>query len=92
MKPQNQTTTAVSQDIPAKQSPSLPPGFDPSKHPHYSVQNSIYSLLLSALSLSVNYESAPNTEARQRKLDDLAKDYLETCDAIKIRATDGQPD
>jgi len=30
----------------------IPPGFDPKQYPHYDLQSSIYSLLLSALTLS----------------------------------------
>lgn len=70
---------------PEKQPLRLPADFDPSKFPHYSVQTSIYGLLLSALNLSEHYEKFPSFEARQRKLEDLLKDYLETCDALKLK-------
>lgn len=78
--PQENITAETSQ-----QPLHLPEEFDPSKFPHYSVQSSIYGLLLSALNLSEHYERFPNTEARQAKLEDIVKDYLETCDALKLK-------
>lgn len=75
---------------PEKQPLSLPPDFDPTKYPHYSVQSSVYSLLLSALSMAEHYERVPGMEQRQKKLDDVVKDYQDTCDAIKIKSSDGQ--
>lgn len=69
---------------PERQRLKLPPSFDPSKYPHYSVQSSIYSLLLSALTMSEHYEKYPGAEERQKKLDELIRDYQETCDPLKI--------
>jgi hypothetical protein len=69
---------------PEKQPLSLPPGFDPSKYPHYSVQSSVYSLLLSALAMSEQYEKYPNHEQRQHKLDELVKEYQATCDTLRV--------
>lgn len=74
-------------ELPIEKQPlKLPPDFDPSKYPHYSVQSSIYSLLLSALNMSEHYEKYPNAEARQKKLDELVRDYQDTCDPLKIKA------
>ncbi len=86
--PQENLTAETSQ-----QPLHLPEEFDPSKFPHYSVQTSIYGLLLTALNCSEHYEKFPGTEARQQKLEDLVKDYLETCDALqlKIGASAKQP-
>jgi hypothetical protein len=78
--PQENATAEVSEQV-----LRLPPEFDPNQFPHYSVQTSIYGLLLSALNLSEHYERFPNTEARQAKLEDIVKDYLETCDALKLK-------
>lgn len=74
---------------PSGQSPQtrpVPPAFDPSKYPHYSVQSSIYSLLLSALNMSEHYEKHPDAETRQKKLDDLVRDYQNTCEHLKIKS------
>lgn len=69
---------------PEKQPLHLPASFDPKKYPHYDVQASIYSMLLSALTLSTHYERFPGVEERQRKIELLLKDYLDTCNQIKI--------
>lgn len=71
---------------PEKQPLRLPAEFDPTKYPHYSVQSSVYSLLLSALNLSVHFEKFPGFEERQKKLEMLIKDYQETCDPIRVGA------
>jgi hypothetical protein len=74
-------------ELPIEKQPlKLPPDFDPSKYPHYSVQSSIYSLLLSALNMSEHYEKYPDAETRQKILDDLVRRYQETCDPLKIKA------
>lgn len=72
---------------PEKQPLRLPRDFDPSQFPHYSVQTSIYALLLSALNLGEHYEKFPGAEARHKKLEDVMKDYLSTCDALKLKTT-----
>lgn len=69
---------------PERQPLHLPVAFDPRKYPHYKVQVAIYSLLLSALNMSEHFEKLPGKEERQRKLELLIKEYLETCDPIKI--------
>jgi hypothetical protein len=61
-----------------------PPDLDPTKYPHYDLQSSIYSLLLSALTLSVHYEKYPGTKERQQKLELVLKDYLESCNQINL--------
>lgn len=71
---------------PERQPLRLPPEFDYSKYPHYSVQSSIYSLLLSALNMSEHYEKFPNSEARQKKLEDIVRDYQDTCDPLKFKS------
>jgi hypothetical protein len=68
------------------QSGKLPPDFDPSKYPHYSVQSSIYSLLLSALNMSEHYEKYPDAETRQKKLDELVREYQDTCESLRIKS------
>lgn len=74
-------------ELPIEKQPlKMPPNFDPSKYPHYSVQSSIYSLLLSALNMSEHYEKLPGAEARQKKLDELVRDYQDTCDPLKYRS------
>ncbi len=72
---------------PEKQPLRLPPDFDPSKFPHYSVQSSIYGLLLSALSLAEHYERFPNREERMKDLEAVMKKYLATCDTLKLKTT-----
>ena len=66
-----------------KQALHLPASFDPKMYPHYNVQASIYSMLLSALNLSEHFEKFPGVEERQRKLEDLITAYLATCDPTK---------
>ncbi len=84
------TKPTTNQQPSAQTQPSaLPPDFDPLKYPHYSVQSSIYSLLLSALGLAENYERMPGKEGRWEDLDALIKKYLETCDLIKFRIQSG---
>jgi hypothetical protein len=61
----------------------LPPDFDPAKFPHYSVQSSIYSLILSALHLSTHYEKWPGAEKRQAKLEKLLTRYLKTINDVQ---------
>jgi hypothetical protein len=79
------TPAACQQDIPVKQACGLPPNFDPSDYPHYNVQSSIYSLLLSALSMSEHYERFPGVEERQRLLDRLVRDYQDTCEPLRVK-------
>ncbi len=79
----NEDRVPESELPPERQPLHLPVSFDPRKYPHYNVQISIYTLLLSALNLSENFEKYPDYEERQRKLELVIKDYLETCDAIK---------
>lgn len=67
---------------PDKQPLHLPAGFDPKKYPHYDVQSSVYSMLLSALTLSLHFEKFPNKEERQGKLEILVSDYCKTCNQI----------
>jgi len=69
---------------PERQPLRLPREFDSSKWPHYDVQNSVYCLLLSALNLSEHFEKYPGYDDRQKKLESLLKDYLVTCDQIKV--------
>lgn len=68
---------------PEKQPLRLPANFDPRNHPHYSVQSSIYSLLLSALAMSEAFEKFPGLDERQRDLGNLVKKYQDTCDPLK---------
>lgn len=85
-----QVSAPVEEDIPESELPPekqplrLPAGFDSTKWPHYDVQNSVYCLLLSALNLSEHFEKYPGAEDRQKKLESLLKDYLVTCDQIKV--------
>ena len=79
-----QNPPAGQQNSPQDQASKLPPGFDPGKYPHYSVQSSIYSLLLSALSMAEHYERYPGAEERHRQLDSLVRDYQETCEPLRI--------
>jgi hypothetical protein len=72
---------------PERQPLRLPRDFDPSKFPHYSVQSSIYALLLSAMGLSEHYERYPEKEARQKKLEEIMKDYLSTCNSLSLKTT-----
>lgn len=72
---------------PERQPLRLPRDFDPSKFPHYSVQSSIYALLLSAMGLSEHYERYPEKEVRQRKLEEIMKDYLSTCNSLSLKTT-----
>ncbi len=72
---------------PERQPLRLPRDFDPSKFPHYSVQSSIYALLLSAMGLSEHYERYPEKEARQKKLEEVMKDYLSTCNSLSLKTT-----
>jgi hypothetical protein len=72
---------------PEKQPLRLPRDFDPSKFPHYSVQSSIYGLLLSALSLAEHYERFPNSEERRKDLESILKKYLTTCDSLQLKTT-----
>lgn len=57
--------------------------FDPKGFPHYDVVRAIYSLLLSAMSLSEHYGRLPGYEDRQKKLEALAKEYLDLCENIQ---------
>ena len=85
-KPPGTTTQAGKTKLPPEQQPlHLPAEFDPRKYPHYEVQVAIYSLLLSALNLSDHFEKLPGVEERQKKLESLVKDYLDTCDPLKIQ-------
>ena len=67
--------------------PKRPTDFDFAKYPHYSVQTSIFSLLLSALNMSEHYEKFPNAEIRLKKLEDLVRDYQDTCDPLKFTSS-----
>ncbi len=58
------------------------PTIDPDKQRHYQVQSSIYSLILTALNLSLAYEVYPNGDKRRSKLDALAAEYGQTCNQI----------
>lgn len=69
---------------PEKQPLHLPAAYDPKKYPHYDVQSTAYSMLLSALTLVTHYERYPGYETRQKKLEDVLKDYLGTCNQITI--------
>lgn len=68
-----------------KQTKPAPPDLDLDKYPHYSVQSSIYSLLLTALNLSERYEKYPGAEERQEILDDMVRVYQNTCDLLRIK-------
>ena len=77
-----ETPTQPSQREPSK----VPPNFDPSRYPHYSVQSTIFSLLLSALNMSEHYERFPGAEERQRLLDRLVYEYQQTCEPVTIKS------
>jgi len=92
MKPKRQNTSIGSEQIsednelpPLRQPLHMPPEFDPERYPHYSVQSSIYSLLLTALNVSDHYEKYPGAEGRQRSLEELITQYVEICDALKFK-------
>lgn len=68
---------------PEKQPLKLPSEFDPKKFPHYDVQVSVYSLLLSALTLSLHHEKFPGAEERQKRIEVAMKEYADTCDTLK---------
>jgi len=73
-------------ELPPEQQPlRLPPDFDYRDYPHYSVQSSIYSLLLSALNMSEHYEKFPGMEERQKQIEAVIKSYQNTCDPLKIK-------
>lgn len=75
-------------ELPPESQPlTLPPDFDPTKYPHYSVQSTIYSLLLNALDLSVRYETRPGGAERQKCLEELILEYQKTCDALAMKAS-----
>lgn len=57
---------------------------NPDDFPYYSVQCSIYSLLLSALNMSYNYEKVAGVAARVKKIEDLVVEYQDTCDQLRI--------
>ena len=80
---QDENQVPESELPPERQPLHLPVAFDPRRYPHYNVQSSIYSMLLSALNLSEHFEKYAGFEERQRKLELVIKEYLETCDAIK---------
>lgn len=69
---------------PEKQPLHLPAAYDPKKYPHYDVQSSAYSMLLSTLTLVTHYERFPGYEDRQKKLEGVLEEYLKTCNQIKI--------
>src|SRR6267154_3362027 len=48
--------------------------FEPKNYPHYDVQSSLYSLLLTALTVAVHFEKIPGFQERQRKLEAVMKD------------------
>lgn len=73
-------------ELPPEQQPlRLPPDFDYRNYPHYSVQSSIYSLLLSALNMAEHYEKFPEMEERQKAIEHAVKLYQNTCDPLKIK-------
>lgn len=69
---------------PEKQPLHLPAAYDPKKYPHYDVQSSAYSMLLSTLTLVTHYERYPGYEERQKELEAVLEKYLVTCNQIKI--------
>lgn len=91
MKNQNDTAPAAphgmnkAPTVEPQREPRKPADLDMEKYPHYSVQSSIYSLLLSALNMSVRYEKYPGAEERQKTLDEMVLVYQNTCDALKIK-------
>jgi hypothetical protein len=68
---------------PEKQPLRLPPMYNPKTYPHYDVQQSVYAMLLSALSLANHFEKLPGLEERQKKLEAIMKEYLDTCENLK---------
>ncbi len=58
------------------------PTVDTDSQRHYQVQSSIYSLILTALNLSISYETYPNADKRRAKLDALASEYGSTCNQV----------
>ena len=70
---------------PEKQPLRLPKNYDPSRYPHYSVQTTMYSLLLSAMSMSETHERYPGFEVRQQKLESLLSDYHATVEPLNRR-------
>ena len=70
--------------LPESSQLTLPTDYEQRKYPHYSVQSSIYSLLLSALSMAQHYERFPGEELRQELLAKLIREYQRTCDRLKI--------
>lgn len=93
MTTQNQINTEETHElagrptIPSHTKPfSLPPGFDPGTYPHYNVQSSIYSLLMSALSLAENYERLPGAEERMLLIERAIMAYQATCEPLRFTA------
>lgn len=77
------TVPVPESELPPEAQPlHLPAAYDPRKYPHYDVERAIYSMLLSGLSLSEHYEKVTGFEGRQKRMEALAKEYLELCDSI----------
>jgi hypothetical protein len=70
---------------PERQPIRLPPHFDFSKYPHYSVQSTLYSLALSMLNMSEAYEKYEGFEERQKLIEKLILTYQDTCDQLVIK-------
>jgi hypothetical protein len=73
----------ISELPPEKQPLELSDDYNPIKYPHYSVQGSIYSLLLTALSLGLHYEKYAGSAERHKKVESIMHEYQVTCDQIK---------
>lgn len=92
MKTENNKAPAAPHDM--NEEPTLEPQREPRKaadldldrYPHYSVQSSIYSLLLSALNMSEHYEKYPGAEERQKSLDGMVRVYQDTCESLKTKS------
>jgi hypothetical protein len=92
MNTQNDVAPAAPHDMnktptlePQREAGKRPADLDLDKHPHYTVQSTIYSLLLSALNMSEHYEKYPGAEERQQILDGIVRVYQETCDPLRIK-------
>lgn len=66
--------------------PRKPADLDLDQHPHYNVQSTIYSLLLSALNMSEHYEKYPGAEERQQILHRIVGVYQDTVELLKNQA------
>lgn len=56
---------------------------DKQKFPDFEVQSTIYSLLLSCLSMSVSYERGVEFESRRTQIEDLVLIYQNSCDGLR---------